>query len=53
MRRSTWVERPGTGMRIPMLLTTRTLRCPATCRMSWKSECALLWYHQSWAEKQT
>jgi hypothetical protein len=53
IRLSTWVDLPGMGIRMPMLLTTSTFLCAATERMSWKSECARLWYHQSWAEKQT
>jgi hypothetical protein len=47
MRRVTWVLRPGNGIRRPMLFTTSTLRCWAILRISWKSEWARLWYHQS------
>jgi hypothetical protein len=52
-RRVTCVLRPGVGILIPMLLTTSTFRCSATDRISWKSEWAVLWYHQSWAAKHT
>jgi len=44
--------RPGNGIRSPMLLTTNTHRYRATHFINWTSECARLWYHQSWAEKQ-
>jgi hypothetical protein len=45
-------ERPGIGMRMPIELTSRTLRCFAARVISWKSLCARLWYHQSWPQKQ-
>ena len=51
-RRSGWVDRPGRGIRMPMLLTNSTGRLAAARRISWKSEWARLWYHQSWPEKQ-
>jgi hypothetical protein len=53
MRRDTCVLLPRVGIRMPMLLTTSTLRCADIDRISWKSECARLWYHQSCAEKHT
>ena len=53
MRRSGCVLRPGSGMRMAMLFTSSTGRVRATWSISWKSECARLWYHQSWPLKQT
>src|SRR5574338_721641 len=43
---------PGSGIRIPIALTSSTVRVRATRVISWKSECARLWYHQSRPAKQ-
>lgn len=52
MRRHGMGDLPGVGMRMPMLLTNRTLRDLAARVISWKSLCARLWYHQSCPQKQ-
>ena len=38
---------------MPMLFTNSTGRSAATLRISWKSACDWLWYHQSTAAKHT
>ena len=43
---------PGVGMRIPIELIRSTFRSRAIRVMSWKSEWARLWYHQSCPQKQ-